>query len=81
MLKKRLIITSLVKKRYNSYLKKTHKFVIEVLTPVAQAYAPDGNNGNSLWAYSIAKKVKDVSSDFKKLGSGEIVTIVYQHVN
>ena len=39
VLKKRLRITFLVKKRNNQYLKKTHKFGIEVPKSVTQAYA------------------------------------------
>ena len=41
VLKKRLIIIFLVKKSKPSYLKKTHKFVIEVTNYISQAYALD----------------------------------------
>ena len=44
---------------------------------VSQAYALDGNNGNTLWEYDIAKEMKDVSSAFGKLDNGEIVPIGY----
>ena len=44
VLKKRLRIISLVKKRNAQYLKKTHKFGIEVPKSVDQAYALDKNN-------------------------------------
>ena len=50
VLKKRLRTISLVKKRNAQYLKKTHKFGIEVHNSVAQAYALDKKNGNDLWA-------------------------------
>ena len=49
--------------------------------PVAQAYAPDKNNGNTLWEDAIAKEMKGVSPAFRKLDNGEIVTIGYQSVN
>ena len=55
VLNKTLKIIPLVKKRNTHYLKKTHKFWIEVTKSVAQAYAFDKNNGNTLWAYDIAK--------------------------
>ena len=45
---KRLSIISLVKKMNARYLKKTHKFGIEVPKSVAQAYAPDKKNLNNL---------------------------------
>ena len=67
MLKKRLIIINLVKKRNARYLKKTHKFWIEVPKSDAQEYALDKNNGNTLWADYISKEMKDVSPDFRKL--------------
>ena len=45
--KKRLMIISLAKKRNAQYLKKTHKFGIEVPKSVVQSYALDKNNGKS----------------------------------
>ena len=80
MLKKMLIIISIVKKRNARFLKKNHKFGIDVPKSVAQSYALDKNNGNIIWAYAIAKKMKDVSPEFRKLYSGDIVPILYQHV-
>ena len=44
VLKKRSRIISLAKNRNARYVKKTHKFVIEVPKLVAQAYALDENN-------------------------------------
>ena len=55
VLKKRLRIISLIKKRNARYLKKTHKFGIEVLKSVAQAYALCKDNGNTLWEDAISK--------------------------
>ena len=42
------MIISLVKKRNAQYLKKTHKFGIEVPKSVAQAYALDKKNGSNI---------------------------------
>ena len=53
-LEKRSRIISCVKKINALYLKKTHKFGIEVPKSVAQAYAVDENNGNTLCADTIA---------------------------
>lgn len=57
MLKKRERIISLVKKRSARYLKKTHKFGIELPKTVAEAYALDKKNGNTYWADAIAKEM------------------------
>ena len=38
--------------------------------PVAQAYALNESNGNTLWADAISKQMKDVSPDFRKLDNG-----------
>ena len=55
VLKKRLRIICLVKKRNAQYIKKTHKFGIEVHKPVAQSYDLDKKNGNNLWVDEISK--------------------------
>jgi uncharacterized membrane protein len=46
---------SLVQKRTTSYLKRTHKFGIEVPKTVKEALKLDRKNGNTLWADAIAK--------------------------
>ena len=48
MIRKREHIIALVKKRSTRFLKKTHKFGIEVSRSVAEAYALDEKNGNTL---------------------------------
>ena len=48
MLKKRLRIIYLIKKRKDRCLKKAHRFGIEVTKSIAQAYALDKKNGNTL---------------------------------
>jgi hypothetical protein len=57
---KREHIIALVKKWSTRFLKKTHKFGIEVPRSVAEAYALDKKNGNTLWADSIVKEMKNV---------------------
>jgi hypothetical protein len=60
-------IIALVKKRSTCFLKKTHKFGIEVPRSVAKAYALDKKNGNTLWADSITKEMKNVRIVFKNI--------------
>ncbi len=67
---KRKHIIALVKKRSTRFLKKTHTFGIEVPRSVAEAYALDKKNGNTLWADSIAKEMKNVRISFKILANG-----------
>ena len=43
--------------------------------PVAQAYALNESNGNTLWADAISKEMKDMRPTFRKLYNGEIVPI------
>ena len=80
MLKKMFRIISLVKNRNVCYLKKTHKFGVEVPKSVDQAYALYKNNSNTLWEDYITKEMKCVSPIFRKLDSGEIVPIGYYRV-
>eukprot|EP00970_Alexandrium_tamarense_P012514 scaffold2934_cov90-Alexandrium_tamarense.AAC.2 len=48
-----------VKKRNVRYLKKTHKFGIELPKSVAEAYELDRRNGDTKWADAIAKEMKN----------------------
>ncbi len=57
VLKKLDQIISLVCKRTTRYLKRTHKFGIEVPKTVKEAFALDCKNGNTLWANAIAKEM------------------------
>ena len=75
---KREHIIALVKKRSTCFLKKTHKFGIEVPRSVAKAYALDKKNGNTLWADSIVKEMKNVQIAFKVLANGDKVFIGFQ---
>ena len=54
-LKKRDSIISLVKKQQTRYLKKTHKFGIEIPKTVKEAAELDKNNGDTKWMDAIAK--------------------------
>jgi hypothetical protein len=75
VLKKRDQIISLVCKRTTSYLKRTHKFGIEVPKTVKEALALDRKNSNILWADSIAKEMKEVCIAFNILPDGHSAPI------
>ena len=55
VLKKRDRIISLVRKRSTRYLKRTHKFGIEVPKTVKETLDLDRQNGNTLWADAVSK--------------------------
>jgi hypothetical protein len=57
VLKKRDRIISLVRKRNPCYLKRMHKFGIELPKTVKEAFELDRKNGNTLWADAIAKEM------------------------
>ena len=54
---------------------------MEVPKSVTQAYALDEKNGDTLWADTITKEIKDISPAFRKLDSGDIFPIGCQRVN
>ncbi len=80
VLKKRDWIISLVCKRTTRYLKRTHKFGIEVPKTVKEALALDRKNSNILWADAIAKEMKEVCIAFNILPDGRSVPIGYQKI-
>jgi len=80
ILKKRDRIISLVKKQSPRFLKRTHKFGIEVPRTVKEALELDKKNGNTLWADAIAKEMKDVCVAFKILPDGRSAPIGYQKI-
>ncbi len=80
ILKKRDRIKSLVKKQSPRYLKRTHKFGIEVPKTVKEALELDKKNGDTLWADVIAKEMKDVCVAFKILPDGQSAPIGYQRI-
>ncbi len=77
VLRKREHIIALVKKQSVQFLKKMHKFSIEVPRSVAEAYALNKKNGNTLWADAISKEMKNVQIAFKILANGDKVPIGY----
>ncbi len=53
---------------------------IKVPRHVAEAYTLDKKNGNTLWADSIAKEMKNVRIAFKILANGDKVPIGFQRM-
>ncbi len=80
VLKKRDWIISLVCKWTTRYLKRTHKFGIEVPKTVKEALTLDRKNGNTLWADAIAKEMREVRIAFNILPDGRSVPIGYQKI-
>ncbi len=80
VLKKHDWIISLVCKRTTRYLKRTHKFSIEVPKTVKEALALNRKNGNTLWADAIAKEMKEVCIAFNILPDGHSVPIGCQKI-
>ena len=64
-------IISLVKKRQTRYLKKTHKFGIEMPKTVKEAAKLDANNGDTKWMDAISKEMKNVRVAFDILKDGD----------
>ena len=73
VIKKRARIVSLVKKRNVRYLKREHKFGIELPTTADAAHALDRKNDNTYWADAISKEMKNVQVAFKILDPDEKV--------
>ena len=65
-LNKRYHIIAKVKARF---LKKSHKFGLQVPTLVEEAYRLDQKNNNTLWCDAIKKEMTNVAVDFSHLGS------------
>jgi hypothetical protein len=80
VLRKRDPIIFLMRKRILRYLKQTQKFGIELPKTVKEALDLDKKNGNTFWADSIAKDMKDVCVAFKILLDGQSVPIGYQKI-
>jgi hypothetical protein len=80
VLKKRDRIIFLVCKRTTRYLKRTHKFGIEVPKTVKEALALDRKNGNTLWVDTIAKEMEEVHIAFNILPDGHSAPIGYQKI-
>ncbi len=80
MLRKRDQIIHLVHRRTTRYLKKTHKFGIEIPKTVKEALALDRKNGNTLWVEAIAKEMREVHIAFNILPDGGSAPIGYQKI-
>jgi hypothetical protein len=80
VLKKCDRIISRVCKRTTRYLKRTHKFGIEVPKTVKEALDLERKNGNTLWADAIAKEMKEVCIAFNILPDERSAPIVYQKI-
>jgi hypothetical protein len=80
VLKKHNQIISLVHKRTTRYLKRTHKFGIEIPKTVKEALALDHKNGNTLWADAIPKEMREVRIAFNILPDGGSAPIGYQKI-
>jgi hypothetical protein len=79
-LNKRNRITSLVKQRQTRYVKKTHKFGIEMPKTVKEAYELDKKNGNTMWADGIAKEMKTVKVAFDVMEGDRQVPIGFKFI-
>ncbi len=80
MLRKHDQIISLVRRRTTRYLKRTHKFGIEIPKTVKEALALDRKIGNTLWAVTIAKEMREVRIAFNILPDGGSALIGYQKI-
>ena len=80
VMKKRDRIIALVKRRNARYLKRTHKWGLELPKSVEEALAIDKKNNNTFWADAIAKEMKNVKVAFKILEDGENPPPGYQFV-
>jgi hypothetical protein len=69
-----------VKQRLTRYLKRTHKFGIDLPKTAKEALALDTANGNTLWATAIAREMANVRIAFKILAADESVPIGYQKI-
>ena len=80
MLKKRDRNIVSIRKRQTRYLKRSHKFGIELPKTVEKALALDAKNCNTLWADAISKEKENVRVTFKVLPDGKSVPIGYQFI-
>ena len=80
VIKKRAHIISLVKNRSARYLKKTHKFGVQVPKSAKHALELDKQNSNTFWKDSIAKEMNNVRVAFQMLDENEEVPIGYKFI-
>ena len=80
-LKKRDSIIFLVKKQQTRYLKKTHKFGIEMPKTVKEAAKLDAKNGDTKWMDAISKEMTNVRFAFDILKDEDRAPIGHKHIN
>ena len=80
MLKKRDRIITSIRRWQTRYLKRSHKFGIELPKTVEEALTLDTKNGSTLWADAISKEMENVRVAFKVLPDGKSVPISHQFV-
>jgi hypothetical protein len=80
VLTKRERIISAVAKRSARFLKRTHKFGIEIPRTIKEALKLDRRNGNTLWADAIAKEMAEVRKAFDILPDGKTAPVGYQKI-
>jgi hypothetical protein len=80
VLRKRDRIISAVAKRFAHFLKRTHKFGIEIPWTDKEALELDRRNGNTLWADAIAKEMAEVRKAFDILPNGKTAPVGYQKI-
>ena len=68
--KKRDRIIASIRKQQTRYLKRSHKFGIELPKTVEKAYNLDAKNGNTLWADSISKEMRMLEWHLKSYQMG-----------
>ena len=73
-------IIYLVRKRNPRYLKKTHKFGIEVPTTMAEAHKLEKKNVDTHWADMIASEMNNLRFAFDVLPDGQNAPIGNQFV-
>ena len=75
VLKKRDRIIASIKKWQTRYLKRSHKFDMELPKTVEQTLVLNAKNGTTLWADAISKEMANVKLAFEVLLDGESVPI------
>jgi hypothetical protein len=75
VLKKHDRIISAVARCSTRYLKRTHKFGIEIPRTVKEALELDRQNCNTFWADAIAKEMAEVQKAFNILPDGTIAPV------
>ena len=70
VLKKRDRIIASLTNQETRYVKRSHKFGIELSKTVEEGLTLDTKNGNTLWADAISKEIENVRLAFEVLQDG-----------